>query len=289
MITVFTPTYNRAYIIKKLYESLTGQTLKDFEWLIVDDGSTDNTEDIIKSWIAEGIIPIRYIRQQNRGKHCAINRGVKEAAGELFFIVDSDDYLPKDSIRKVKFYYSTIKGNNAFAGVCGLKFYPNGERVGGEFNFDTFDCSTLDIRFKYKVKGDLAEVFRTDILKDYPFPEIKGEKFCPEAVVWNRIAQRYKLRYFKENIYMCDYLSDGLSAKITKIRMESPMGSMICYSDLSKMNIPFMQKTKAITNFWRFYFCGSEPFPKSCKRISKMGILLLPIGWIMHQKDKHRI
>jgi len=289
LLTIFTPTYNRAYIIKNLYESLKRQTLKDFEWLIVDDGSTDNTDEIVKSWIAEGLIPIRLIRQQNRGKHCAINRGVREAIGDLFFIVDSDDNLPKDAIQKIKHYYTTIIDNNAFAGVCGLRFYPNGERIGGEFNFDIIDSSSIDIRYKYKVNGDLAEVFRTDILKGYPFPEIEGEKFCPEAVVWNRIAQKYKLRYFNENIYICDYLPDGLSAKITRIRMESPISSMICYSELSKMNIPFMQKMKAITNFWRFYFCGSEPFPKSCKRISKMGILLLPIGLIMHKKDKHRI
>lgn len=197
-ITVFTPTYNRAYILPKLYESLKNQICKDFEWLIVDDGSTDETENVVRPWLSEVSFPIRYIKQVNGGKHRAINRGVKEAKGELFFIVDSDDSLSNEAIQRVINQYTPIKKDMSFGGVCGLRAYHNGERIGGECDFGILDCTSLDFRFKYHMKGDMAEVIRTSVFKEFPFPEVEGEKFCPEALVFNRIATKYKLRYFSE-------------------------------------------------------------------------------------------
>ena len=285
MITVFTTTYNRAYIIDKLYESLCSQTCPDFEWLIVDDGSTDDTEVLIDSFIAERKINIRYVKQPNGGKHRAINRGVREAKGELFFIVDSDDQLPSDSIAIVSDYYSQVSDDSSFAGVCGLKYYSTGEKVGGEFIYDVLDCNSIDFRFKYKLTGDMGEVFRTSVLKEYPFPEIENEKFCPEALVWNRIALKYRLRYFNRNIYLCDYLPDGLTAKIVKIRMNSPLASLLYYSELYRMPIPFLQKVKAVTNYWRFFFCLHNSFVYKVKQIGICSLLLFPLGFLYHLND----
>lgn len=289
MISIFTPTYNRAYIIKNLYESLKRQTCKDFEWLVIDDGSTDNTEELFASWTNEISFPIRYIKQENGGKHRAINRGVKEANGELFFIVDSDDYLREDAVETILEQYNNIRNDNSFAGVCGLKCYADGTKVGGGEDFGILDCSSLEFRYKHKVKGDMAEVLRTEVLKEYPFPEIDGEKFCPEAVMFNRVAQRYKLRYFYENLYVCDYLPDGLTAKITRIRMQSPVASMICYSELASIKIPYIQRIKAAINFWRFSFCSDEMFGRKLKRIGVRWILTLPIGYMMYLIDKKQI
>lgn len=285
MITVFTPTYNRAYIIDKLYESLCSQTCPDFEWLIVDDGSTDDTEALIDSFIAERKINIRYVKQPNGGKHRAINRGVREAKGELFFIVDSDDQLPLDSIAIVSDYYSQVADDSSFAGVCGLKYYSTGEKVGGEFIYEVLDCNSIDFRFKYKLTGDMGEVFRTSVLKEYPFPEIENEKFCPEALVWNRIALKYRLRYFNRNIYLCDYLPDGLTAKIVKIRMNSPLASLLYYSELYRTPIPFLQKVKAATNYWRFFFCSHNSFVYKVKQIGICSLLLFPLGFLYHLND----
>lgn len=192
MVTVFTPTYNRAYILNNLYQSLCRQSYGDFEWLIVDDGSTDNTEGLIASWLDEGEISLRYIKQLNSGKHRAINRGIQEANGNLFFIVDSDDYLADNTIERILFFYESIKDNNQFAGLSGMRAYPSGERIGGEFPFYILKASTLELRMKYHISGDMAEVYKTDILRQYPFPEFAGERFCPEALVWNRVAQKYK-------------------------------------------------------------------------------------------------
>lgn len=288
MLTVFTPTYNRGYIIDNLYKSLQRQTCKNFEWLVIDDGSTDDTSSLFASWQEEQGFCVRYIRQENGGKHRAINRGAKEARGELFFIVDSDDYLADNAVERIIEHYDDIKAKDDFAGVCGLKCYPDGERVGGDCNFGVLDCNSLELRYKYKVVGDMAEILCTDILRQYPFPEIEGELFCPEAVLFNRIAQKYKLRYFYENVYVCDYLSDGLTAKITRIRMQSPVSAMICYSELAHCKIPLVQKIKATINYWRFSFCSHTSFFDRIRTIGICWLLLLPIGYVFHLIDKSR-
>lgn len=284
IITVFTPTYNRAHLLPRLYESLKAQTCKDFEWLIVDDGSTDRTELVVKDFIADNKIPIHYFKQENGGKHRAINHGVKEAQGELFFIVDSDDKLPPNSIKKTTFYYKQIKNDSRFAGISGLRFYFDGHQVGGDQPFDIIDCNMLDIRYHYHFKGDMAEVLRTDVMREFPFPEHHGERFCPEALVWNRISQKYIIRYFHENIYDCEYQPDGLTSKIIRIRMESPVASVMHYKELNSYNIPFKQKVKAAINYWRFHACVHKG--KKVPKLPWYWIWCQPLGFFMHLKDK---
>lgn len=289
LLTVFTPTYNRATIIENLYKSLQRQTCKDFEWVVVDDGSSDGTEELFTIWQQESSFLVKYIKQENGGKHRAINRGVKEAQGELFFIVDSDDYLADDAIEKIFIHYNKIKENKDFAGVCGLRCYPDGQRIGGECDFGIIDCNSLDFRYKYKVQGDMAEVIRTDVMREFPIPEFDGEKFCPEALFFYRIAQKYKLRFFYEKIYICDYLPDGLTAQITKIRMQSSRASMIFYAEQTHYKIPMAQKIKAAINYWRFSFCSSIGVTERIHQVSLFWIVFLPLGYILHQIDSNKI
>lgn len=287
LITVFTPTYNRAHLLPRLYESLESQFCKDFEWIIVDDGSKDNTREVVEEFIARASFPIRYFYQHNGGKHRAINYGVREAAGELFFIVDSDDSLPAKSIETIVEVYNKVKSDTICAGISGTMSSHNGDSINNNTfpgGVDFIDCNALDIRYKYCVMGDLAEVFRTQVLREYPFPEIAGERFCPEALVWNRIAQKYKLRYFNEVIYFRDYLKGGLTDKIVKIRMESPLASIIHYSELNSYNIPLGQKLKASINYWRFWFCLKQKHKLPV--ISKIWVWTMPIGFLMHLSDK---
>lgn len=290
LITVFTPTYNRAHLLPRLYESLKAQTIHDFEWIIFDDGSTDNTEDVVKEWLQsvhplEGIKGgLRYIKQPNGGKHRAINRGVREARGELFYIVDSDDRLPANAIERILYYYDQIKTDNRFAGVCGLKCYFDGTKVGGKQDFEPFDCSLLDIRQKYHFKGDMAEVVRTEVMQQYPFPEFEGERFCPEALVWNRIAQNYVMRYFHENVYECEYVEGGLTDRIVRIRMESPMASMLTYKELAHYKVPLKTKIRSAINYWRFASCSNLPWLHKVKGMAKW-LWFWPIGILMHIHD----
>lgn len=164
MITVFTPTYNRGKLLSRLYKSLLEQTFRDFEWLIVDDGSSDDTESIVKELMDEGKLQIRYFKRENGGKHRAINKGVGLAKGELFFIVDSDDYLLENSLQLVWNYASDIMQDESFAGVAGSKCNPDGRKIGSPAKYNILDTDSVSYREKYKMKGDEAEVFKTDVL-----------------------------------------------------------------------------------------------------------------------------
>ena len=244
MITVFTPTYNRGHLLNRLYESLIKQRYKSFEWIIVDDGSTDGTQNVVSSLILghdnlQGGFPIRYFKKENGGKHTAINLGVEYAEGELFFIADSDDFLPKDSLQIVHEEWSKIKHDDTFLGVCGIDADLNGKIIGSGLPKEYIDCHAWDLSPVYKVTGDLKEVFRTDVLRLFPFPEIKGEKFCPEVLVWFRMARNYKMRFFNRIIYIADYQQNGITSSITRLRMNSPIGSMLTCDKLLAFSFLF--------------------------------------------------
>lgn len=222
-ITVFTPTFNRGYIIENLYKSLQRQSYKNFQWIVIDDGSKDDTEKLFEKWTNEdNLFDITYKKVKNGGKHRAINRAIEIAEGELFFIVDSDDYLTDYALEKVIKWEATIKNKNEFAGVAGVKGYSINSRVGNTFKGEYIDATSLE-RNKNNITGDKAEVFYLDILKKYKFPEFEGEKFVTEKVVWNQIAyDGYKIRWFNEIIYICDYLEDGLTKSMSRIELENP-------------------------------------------------------------------
>lgn len=284
-ITVFTPTYNRAHLLPRLYESLKAQTCQDFEWIIVDDGSTDNTEAIAQSFFPpSGGMEGGLIRQPNGGKHRAINRGVQEARGELFFIADSDDYLPEDSLAKVREYYQKIKEDKTIGGVCGLDIAPNGASVSSALPQDEIICTSLDIRLKYHITGDLKEVFLTTVMREFPFPEVEGERFCPEALVWNRIAQKYKLLFFNQPIYVAEYQPEGITAGIVRARMNSPVASATTYQELNSYDIPLKEKVKAAINYWRFRAC--VPKGKQVPKLPWYWLWCQPLGYLMHLSDK---
>lgn len=170
LVTVATPTYNRAPLLTRLYQSLCRQTCSDFEWLIVDDGSTDGSEQIVKDFISERKITIKYLRKPNGGKHTAINLAVRKAQGELFFITDSDDWLSETAIADVLEAYSVIKNDENFCGVCGLDQYADGAVVGSGLSHSTIDASPQEIREKWggdrRFKGSLSN----DSTSSFPFP-----------------------------------------------------------------------------------------------------------------------
>lgn len=226
-VTVFTPTYNRAYILPELYSSLKRQSCQDFEWLIVDDGSTDNTAQIVSAWLKDkNGFDIQYYKKENGGKHRAINDGLKRARGELFFIVDSDDYLPDTSIETLIHFRDELPSEPEiqYCGVAGCKGYTSGNLIGTTFVGEYIDCSSIE-RGKHNIEGDKAEAFFTEILRQYPFPEFDGEKFVTEAAVWDRMAlDGYQLRYYNKTIYLAEYREDGLTHQGLDLYYRNPQG-----------------------------------------------------------------
>lgn len=291
MITVFTTTYNRAYSLPRLYNSLTKQTNQDFEWLLIDDGSTDETESVIKDIINkhDSSFHVRYFKEANAGKAAEINKGALLANGQWFFIVDSDDWLPKDAVATIITETDKIQSKDVGV-VCGMKFFENDTPVGTDSSFDTTECTHFDFKYRNKAsnQGDLAEVIKTSILRSYPFPVFQNEKFCPEAVVFNRIALKYKTRYFFKNIYYCEYQPDGLSAHITRLRMRNWQSSLLCYAEQAQCPVPFKIKLRSWINFWRFSFCANRRLNITSYQVPSWAFLCKPLGFVLHLIDKRK-
>jgi glycosyltransferase involved in cell wall biosynthesis len=269
-----------------VFHCLCNQSFKDFEWVVVDDGSSDDTQEVVNGFIQADKLEIKYYVKENGGKHTAINEGVRQASGELFLILDSDDCLTDDSLEIINSYWHQVKGNDAICGVCGRIAHRDGTLIGSPFEKEYIDMSYLDCRYKYGIVGDMIEVIRTDVMRLFPFPEFPNEKFCPEAIVWNRIGNKYKLRYFNKVVYLRDYLEGGLTDKIVTLRMNSPLASMTCYSELTKYDIPFLQKVKAAINYWRFAKYNRND--NHGITISKLWFWTFPLGVIMKFRDKVR-
>lgn len=259
MLTIFTPAYNRAYTLERLYKSLCNQTNFDFEWLIVDDGSTDNTKELVKTFSSDNF-KIRYYLKENEGKHIAINYGAELAAGEWFFIVDSDDYLPENSVETVLNYCRQIENNPEFAGVAGIKAFNKDEIIGTTISEEYLDATTIEYRYKYKIVGDKAEVIRTDILKKYKFKKFLNEKFMQESVLWYATAEDgYKFRWFNEIIYYGEYIEDGLTRNGREIARKSCLSRS--YADnhiVGIKEIPLKVRFKSCINYYRYGMYGNK-------------------------------
>lgn len=273
LITIFTPTYNRAHLLSRLFESLMKLNTRDFEWIIVDDGSTDNTEELVKGFLIKATFTILYFKKKNEGKHAAINQGVNHANGELFFIVDSDDFLPKDSLERIQYHYAKSKHNLNLAGVAGKKRVMSNDKLNCCFHHKEFLSSALDFRYLYNYKGDMAEVYKTQVLREYPFPIFDGEKFVTESVVWFRISMKYKIHYFDEFIYDCEYQEGGLTDNYRKLIENNPKGSLLYFKELLNYKIPNSEKNKISKMYYRLARKHNLTYLHIIKEIGVVNIL----------------
>ena len=249
-VTVFTPTYNRAHIIEQLYHSLQRQTCVDFEWLVVDDGSTDNTKELFECWSKEcRIFEIRYYQQENRGKCQAINHGLDLAKGELFFTVDSDDYLTDDAIEKIIEWEKNIPKNEKYCGFAGNLGTSINETPNSIFDEPYVDGNALD-RYK-KIDGERAMVFYTETHRQYKYPYFPGENFMTEAVTWNRMAaDGYKMRFFNDIIWVYEYQEDGLTKSGNVLFLNNPRGYGLWLREKAKFQgISFFNIVKTYYSF----------------------------------------
>lgn len=287
-LTIFTPAYNRAHTIGRTYESLCRQTCKDFEWLIVDDGSTDNTREVVEDWICENRIPIRYIHQQNQGMHGAHNTAYRNITTELNTCIDSDDYMPDDAVEKIITFWRA-KGSDRYAGIVGLDIDDKNRQIIGTAFPEGLTETTLSGYYAAGGKGDKKLVYRTTVINSYPeYPIFEGERYVGLAYKYMLIDRDYKLLTVNEPLVVVDYQTDGSSASMYRQYWHNPKGFAF-YRKVEMVNTPSIKR--------KFMSCvhyiASSIISKNLKFISEsprpiLTLLVAPFGiaWYMYIKHK---
>lgn len=262
MLTVFTPVYNRAELLERAYRSLCEQTDMDFEWLVVDDGSTDSTPEALAELQRRhrADFPVRVVRTPNGGKHRAVNRGAAEAAGRWFCILDSDDFLTPDAVATLRRRIAEIEADAGVAGVVALRIHPDGKTVGTPVDFDRRLMHHRDYRVTLGIDGDRFEVVRTGLMRRYRFPEFPGEKFLREGPVWQKMGTDYRMLYTSDPIYVCDYQADGLTAKVARLHEQNPMGAAWANATALAMDgMGLMKRVKLVAQWKRWTARITDP------------------------------
>lgn len=289
-ITVLTPTYNRKHTLGNLYESLLKQTSSNFEWIIIDDGSTDDSKDLIDHLISRNNpFKIRYYYKENGGKHTALNVGIQIIESELTFIVDSDDMLTPCAIQIIEEEWKKVKDDN----LCGISFlrgYSSTKVIGQKHGNDYFVDTFINVRINHGIEGDKAEVWKTEILKEFLFPEIEGEEFFGEGYAWVRMAKHYKMLFINKIIYITEYLDGGLTKSGRKLRVQCPVGGMINAKEL--LSKEFLSKIR-IKHSWLYIsygFFAKKSFGYMLKDSGHPLLILLnlPFGYLLYRFWKYK-
>lgn len=283
LITVFTPTYNRAYCLHQVYESLQRQTSKNFIWLLIDDGSSDNTKQLVESWINEGVIQLKYIYQENQGMHGAHNTAYQNIDTTLNLCIDSDDFMPDNAIEIIENKWSAIDSKESIAGLIGYDIFKDGKPVGDAIPKKIKQTTLADLYNKHNVTGDKKLVLRTEVVKKYPqYPLFKGERFVPLHVLYLMIDQDYKLECIHEPLCVVEYLPDGSSLNIFNQYKKNPKGFR--YSRTWELTYVknFKQKVLKILHFISStLFIGDFRFFKNNPN-KLLTFLCLPLGLLFH-------
>jgi len=253
----------------------------------VDDGSEDNTKEVIESFTKKAHFPMRYIYQKNSGKPMAFNRGVKEARGELFLTLDSDDACVPEALERLYFYWESIpmETRNNYSAVTALCMDEKGDIVGNKFPQDIIDSDSIEMRTKYKVKGEKWGFQRTDILKKYPYPKFKNEKWIPMSIVWNKIALKYKTRYVNEILRIYHRSEDSIS--LSNVRIKNPRGTIYFYNQTLNMPFSFKSKIKNTINYIRYNFHAKNSIPYMIRMCNKHFLAIITIipGYVIFKRD----
>ncbi|GEL67585.1 glycosyltransferase family 2 protein [Marinilactibacillus psychrotolerans] len=280
-ITVFTPTYNRKHTIYKCYESLLRQTSKDFTWLIIDDGSTDGTKELINEWIKENKIEIRYILQENKGMHGAHNTAHINMMTELCVCCDSDDYLSDNSIELILNNWNNIEDKSRFSGMIGIDANLEGKHLAKIPN-ELKETTLFDLRFKFKLRGDYKLIYRTELIKEDLYPEFAGEKYLAVGYKYFNLDVNYKLSVINDVLCYVEYLEDGGTSNKIKHYVKSPKG----FSHYRKE----MMKNSSLTSVKfrnAIHYVSSSTFEKNINFLSDspakvLTFLAIPMGIMLN-------
>lgn len=284
-LTVFTPTYNRAGTLHRTYESLCMQQSQNFIWSIVDDGSTDNTHELVKKWQEAGLIDISYVQQPNGGKMRAFNHGVQLCQTELFMCLDSDDWLTSPtSITNLLNFWDQQKDISQRTDICGMISF---KRIIGRVGTYKVTGPTMimDDLVENSTECENTTTFKTEVLRKYPFPVIEGEKFITEGVVYDRIDQHYQYLIFPEYTQTCEYQDDGYTCKGVNLVINSPRGYQLYYNQrmvVAKKGFIYNAKMYVATSL----LAGDLFFLQKANR-KFLCLLAIPLGYIQYRRLKH--
>lgn len=288
-VTVCTPTYNRAHLLPRVYESLRRQTVRAFEWLVGDDGSTDNTRELVESWRSQADFPIRYWYQENAGKHVALNRGAELALGHLYAIVDSDDWYEPDAIETFLELWDSIDHPRraSYAGICALAATAEGEVIGSRFPSDRLTTRFSDFA-RIGVTGDKAGANRTEIVRQFPFPVFPGERLIIESIQLGRIAGSYDVLAANQVVLRKEYQEDGLSAAGAGAWIESPRTAELYYDERLRRTSGF-KRLHSYANRTRFAFhAGHGASVLASPPSQALSVLTAPAGLAAYLRDRVR-
>lgn len=277
-ITVFTPTYNRAYILRQCYNALIKQTCKEFVWMIVDDGSNDDTRQIVESFIKEKKICIRYIYQKNQGKYKATNNAIKNCKTELFAFVDSDDFYKDDTVEIMLKTWDKYKKNN-IAGIVGRRCDKNNKIIGNLNDFESRIINFTTLVSKYNYYGDTCRVYKTDILLKNIYPEI-DEKFIPENVLFGKIDEKYNIYFLNEALSVSEYLDDGYTNSYKKLLLNNPNGYRLSLIQSIRNETKIISKLKLMISY--ITWSKRHKFKKIYKDVRNklLFIIAMPLAYV---------
>lgn len=289
IVTILTPTFNRGGVLNDLYLSLQKQTTKDFVWFLIDDGSTDGTKNIAEEMKEKANFPMHYIYKENGGKHTALNVGVNQITSELTFIVDSDDTLVPDAIETILFYHKKYKDRKDLCGYSFLRMFPDGKINGKPFDLNEKIGTYIECRINADdTQSDKAEVFYTRCLKEFPFPEYKGEKFLGEDIVWIRMSVKYSMVHINKAIYVGNYLGDGLTKNRRKNNIRSPYGCMERAKEFMRPELKLKYRFKGAMQYLVYgKFAGENQLIAKAKYKALVAISVLPSMLVYYRWSKN--
>lgn len=283
ILTILTPTYNRCNKLNRLYSSLCEQTNEKFQWLIIDDGSIDNTEQYIRS-LPKTSFQIDYHKKINGGKHTALNFSHRYIDGEIVCIVDSDDYLIPEAVETIIREWRLYRDNNVINGMSFCRCYSNGNLISKLVPKDTYIDNHISYRINKFITGDRCEVLRTDLFKKCIFPVFENEKFISENKLWIESAIGYQTVYRNKAIYVCEYLDNGLTKSGRAFRMKNPFGMMEDCKAFFIPQVSLIVQLKEMLLFWLYGFCAKLSIYKIAIRSGRPIRLLLvfPFGILLY-------
>lgn len=299
LFTVFTPTFNRAHTLHRVFESLQAQTCRDFEWLVIDDGSTDGTPALMERYQTEAAFPVRYLREPHRGAHHAHNLSLLEAGGSFWLKLDSDDGCMPNALERLKHHWESIPvgRRDTFSGVTGLCRDQNGALVGSRFPADPLDCSAAELEYRHKVFGEHWGFLRLDVVRQFPYPLDVPGNFIPESYIWCQVSRHYLTRHVNEmlRIYWMDApsLVHGRSDPRTNAAGHRLMFKMVLDLESRWFFAAPLRLLRAAAQYGRFAWLSGCGIAAQFSDLRSNGgrllwLAMLPLGALLCSRDRRQ-